>query len=608
VRRLDGHRLGWPTVVGSAGAALVFAGLLLRTQATAEIGFAALAGAILSFAFVSRRSEGIGDQRQPMPRVAKACAAVVVALLAVCLALGRSAEVPPQAYFTLAAIAAGLIAVQVSVAPLPQHRALILVEVVLLALLLRAVLLFAFPSMYGTDTWIHAGTTDDWYEAGRLLREGAHGNSTYYSYPVTYLHTISVRLASSADVRLSMFFAISLPLALAALTAYCIGHMLAGERAGLLAALSTSFNQFLVVWGAFTIPTVIGIVLFGLLMLQVAKPRHGAVRWLVVLLLACALVWTHTISAFVAAIALVTFAAAVIAGAKMGASDSAVASHGPLMAAAFFVTLMLARWLYAYYPDQLFFERVLEPFWHALQVDATLTGTPFEPAPSIWNRISFLMIIALASWGGALWLQPSNRTRYRLAWLAAAAVIAVVMFGFTFIGIKNLIPQRWLAFIFFMTTPVIGAALISVVHRTSSLTRGAILLSIAVGVWAWFSVNTNFVNLGTPFYETNVRYPYTASEQAAVHHGLAVHAGTIVMDRTLYGDYPHYVAPGRVFAPLDSEESLNNAVALFRDYAYSHPETTGNAPLVTMAGRVAGSLATVYSNYQADLVLHEALR
>jgi hypothetical protein len=218
------------------------------------------------------------------------------------------------------------------------------------------------------------------------------------------------------------------------------------------------------------------------------------------------------------------------------------------------------------------------------------------------------MIIALASWGGALWLQPSNRTRYRLAWLAAAAVIAVVMFGFTFIGIKNLIPQRWLAFIFFMTTPVIGAALISVVHRTSSLTRGAILLSIAVGVWAWFSVNTNFVNLGTPFYETNVRYPYTASEQAAVHHGLAVHAGTIVMDRTLYGDYPHYVAPGRVFAPLDSEESLNNAVALFRDYAYSHPETTGNAPLVTMAGRVAGSLATVYSNYQADLVLHEALR
>jgi hypothetical protein len=605
---LDAHRIGWPAAVGAAGAAIALLGLYLRAPATAEIGFAVLAGAVLRFIFNARRAVDATEPHQLLPHVAKACTAAIVILLAVCMMLGRSAQVPPQAYFTLASITAALIALQIVVAPLPQYRAVILVEIVLLALVLRAVLLFAYPSLYGTDTWAHAGAMDDWYDAGRLLREGVHGSSTYYSFPVTYLHTIAVRLVSAADVRMSMFVAITIPLAFTAFTAYCIGRILVGERAGLLGALGTSFNQFLVIWGAFTIPTVIGVVLFTALMLQIAKPHHGAMHWLVFLLLACALIWTHTISAFVAAIALFSFSIAgyVVSKGRHQASDAATSSL--LVAAAFFVSLMLARWLYAYYPDQLFFERVLDPFWNALRVDTTFTGTPFEPAPSIWNRIAFLMTIVLASWGGVLWLQPSDRTRTRLAWLVAALVIAAVMFGFTFLGIRNLIPQRWLAFIFIMTTPVVGASLLSSMYGSRSLPWGTILVTLVVGAWAWFSVNTNFVNLATPFYESNVRYPYTTSEQAAVRHVLTIHAGTIIMDRTLYGDYPHYIAPGRIYAPIDSAESLFNSVAVIRKYAYSHPETTGNVPLIRLTSHAARSLATVYSNGQADLVLHESLQ
>jgi len=579
LRRLDTHRLGWTVVVGLAGVTVALTGVHFHAPATAEIGVAVLAGAVMTAVFPAHRGEAAPQGLLSRPSMSRGCAAFAVALMATCLLLGPRSEVPPQAYFLVASVVAGAIAVQIASSALPQRRAIILAEIVALALLLRAVLLFAFPSLYGTDTWLHAGVIDDWFESGALLRTGPHGDTTYYSYPVTYLQTIAFRLVGGADLRMSMFAVITIPLALVSLSVYTIGRTLAGERVGLLAALAASFNQFLVVWGAFTIPTVLGVVLFSLILLLVARPRLLPTRWPVFLIFACALVWTHTISSFVTAIALLAFAVGTWAASRLSPQASR-AELAPLMVAAFFfVSLMLTRWLYAYYPDQPFFERTLSPFWSAMQVDAGLTGSPFAPAPGIWNRVAFLMLIALATWGGIAWLLPSSRTHTRVAWLVAAVVIAAVMFGFTFFGVRNLIPQRWLAFAFVLATPAVGNAVESILKGPHASAGRAVLVMATVAVWAWFSLNTNFINLNTPFYKINSRYPYTASEQAAANRALLITDGLLVIDKTMRDEYFGYVAVGRLVIPMRNQDDAPSVVpaasiAVVRDHARINPADT----------------------------------
>jgi hypothetical protein len=89
-------------------------GLYLRASATAEIGFAVLAKAVPSFVSSALRTEDTSGQRQPVPRIAKACTSGVLVLLAVCVTLGRSAQVPPHKYFTLTFTTGALIALQIS--------------------------------------------------------------------------------------------------------------------------------------------------------------------------------------------------------------------------------------------------------------------------------------------------------------------------------------------------------------------------------------------------------------------------------------------------------------------------------------------------------------
>jgi len=193
----------------------------------------------------------------------------------------------------------------------------------------------------------------------------------------------------------------------------------------------------------------------------------------------------------------------------------------------------------------------------------------------------------------------------RQAWILAASCVAATMFAFTFFGIKNLIPQRWLAFNFILATPAIGTALATLLDTTGRLAAKTLLMALLIFVWAWFSLNTNFINLDTPFYETNGRYPYTASEQAAVKHSLVVSNDILVLDRTLWGDYPHYIAPTRASAPIEPNGTFlqGAGIAVLREYAYDHPETTGGVPLIRLLGEEDQPLSTVYSNRQASVVL-----
>jgi len=326
------------------------------------------------------------------------------------------------------------------------------------------------------------------------------------------------------------------------------------------------------------------------------------------MLIALALVWTHTISSFVTAISGAGFAATVLIGACMEhRHPGRILTFAPV-AAVFFVAAMLQHWLYAYYPDTPFFARTLSPFWQALESDATLLGTPFEPAPSMLNRVSFLVLIALAVWGGTGWLRPQARTPVRTAWMVAALCVAAHMFGFTSIGIRNLIPQRWLAFAFVLAAPALGRALSTISESVRPLKIGVGVTVLVTAIWAWFSLNTNFVNLNTPFYDVNTRYPYTESEQAAFAHIVAVHDGTTITDRVLWGDYAQYVAPSAFVYPLEADTQLPTVDSLFaiRQYARSQPDLMGEVARVESLIVNGQRLSVIYSNVQVELLLTQS--
>ncbi len=535
----------------AALAGIIFGGLAAAVAActgafaTTEILLSALAGSVLYLVFRSR-----GAPRMPREMSVETAArlrlvlnVVFVLALAASLLLSHVCWLRPQAYFVLMSVAAAAAAGELFCLRSRSSVSLVLIKALLIAVTLRAGLAYEFPGFYGSDTWEHAVVIESWAKGAHMTRFTPLGQTTYYAYPVFHLFAVSARILSALPVKESMFLSATLYQVFSILSVFVVVRRLAGERAGLLAALIAGFASFLVVWGAFMIPNALGTALFAVI-LMLALKSGGDHRSNVLLLLMCGvLITTHTISSFATAVSL----AGMLVGALLWRAAARERSHEPASRATFvplFWVGMLSYWMYAwFYYESPFFQNVFGWFQHALRTDVALAGVPYAASDAPLNRMFFLLLIGFAVVGALSWLSQRERNSVRTAVLGGAAAVAVTIVVFPMLGIGNLITGRWLAFAFLLAVGPMACGLLPMVRLASTALARASVTGVLVFGVCFFSVNNAGVNLSAPFSDVPGHYPYARSEMAAVDHCAQQDDQLVVTDRPFAQEYPRTTYP-----------------------------------------------------------------
>jgi hypothetical protein len=440
----------------------------------------------------------------------------IIALSAASLAFHETA-VRPHSYFVLMGIAATGILLQARAAE-TDRRVLVcaIIQALVLAALLRGQALFESPALTMSDIGAHKSTILAWQEAGHLMRfhpvyETWYG---YYDWPFLHLAVIEASLLANVSFNAALFIAIGLPFVAALLFVYLIAERLTNRPAAIFAMVFAATAAPHIWWGAVLIPTSMGVTLFcGLLYLALVW-RNSAVHTVVFLILGLSLVLTHTASSFITmgAVLAITVTGRLI----HGRGSSFQWALAPLTCLFVFAIGILGRWLHAFHaPGLTFFQMVTGGLIDSLiEVAAPTANIVYSadqsPLNSLWIGFAATLFIS----GSLACLNPAVRSPRRLAGLAAVAVLCGVVVAFPLLGMRNVLPHRWLPFIF------AGGAWLAVLGLTYVTTgfsaRQLHLLQVVVmSAFIALSLFSTSVHPRTPLSSVPISLSWTASEAAA---------------------------------------------------------------------------------------------
>lgn len=482
----------------------------------------------------------------------------------------------PLLYFLLTSISMGAIAAEILTFNNTQNQTwLILLKILLISFSLRYGLLYEFPGLYGVDPWGHIRVVREWLNSGHIINQSSsYGYISYATFPIMHLNIIATKIITLLNLKDSLFYSIGLFYIFSILFVFLLGQRLVNTKAGLLAALIIGFNSFHIGWGAWLIPTSLGIGIFAMILWLIFKGTYTFCNQLILIILMSVLVLTHTFSTFVTLTVLVLlFIANKIYKRIPETKVKPINIRYNLVI--LFGIIMFTRWIYYfYYPSRSFFDAVFGWFIRDLGTKVQYTGTAFKASEFILNRMGFLMLISFTVIGSLFWFSPKVSNNQKISIIISTAGLSVVTFVFPYFNIKNLIPGRWLAFICTIGAIIIAEGILALSRLVNGKIKKSLLAISIVFIFSLFMINSNGVNIYTPFYgkdyhQDPVRYAFTQSELTAVNSISEMYDDKIITDHW-YSSLPFLTQVGQTKIAYLNPKSKNEGLIVIRKYIYKH--------------------------------------
>lgn len=567
------------------GALLAYLGYASGEPATLEIGAAILAASAIYLLFRGRIASSPNPSLPASKSLALILHIIFFATFAASIYLMDSSPFRPPLYFLLTSISVAAVAGGIlSSSNNKFQTGLLLLEILLISFSLRYGLMYEFPGFYGTDPWWHSLVVEGWLNNGHIVAQLPTGYTSYADFPIMHLNIMGMRLITQLDPKDSLFLSIGLFYILSTLFVFLLGQRLINTKTGLLAALLISITSFHIGWGAWLIPTSLGIGIFAMLLWLIFKGNRNISSTLILIIMSFVLVFTHTIAAFATALALVFFLIASQVFKRLPGASGEQVNAGYSFLALFWV-VMLTRWIYSFYsPSLSFFDAAFGWFVNALRVDVQYTGAAFEALATpqgTLNRVGFLMLIVFIVIGSLFWLSKGAISNKRAAIIIGAFGLSVVTFVLPFFNIENFIPGRWLPFIAVLGAVVIAEGILALSRLLNGGVMKSLLMVLIVFIFSMFMINSHGVNTRTPFYGKDYmqdpeRYAFNESELTAVNSISEIYDGKITTDNE-YRKMPFEGRAGLERVSSLSIEAENEGLVIIRKYIYTHQFAGGGS-------------------------------
>ncbi len=508
----------------------------------------------------------------------------IVFILSLCASiwiLRDSLYFRPMSYFLVSLIAAASIMWEILYSVDSNNsQSLILLKIIALGIIFRAGIFFEFPSILGSDPWLHNMVIEQTISSGHIvdfLNDAMNTVNSYSILPVFHIDTAITQIITSLSIPSSIFVSVGFFETLSCLFIFLIARKMLGIKAGLLSALVFCLCDFSIVWGTQIITMSLGIGFVAMLLyLMLVRGRTSIADVSVLLLISAALILTHTVAAFTMLVMLIC----ILIGTRLyKRSDRYDTEHETIVSTSLvilFLVGLVAWWMIV--PPQggaSFFDAqvlklkyVMEAFGQLL-VATPEVGVTMPYVARLFNNSGYSLLVGLGMFGSLIYFRPGNRSLRPiiLAFIAAGLLVIQVI---NIEGFKwAVITSRWIVFQYMALSILAIAAIIGL----SSVIRnnmGKLLMVPLVLLLILFPMTTNNAsNTDSPLFRYDIhRTAYTESELTSIRTLPGILDAEPVTDlyfagvwlRTLNrSEYLHMQASG-------------NRVFIARKYDLFHPE------------------------------------
>jgi len=471
----------------------------------------------------------------PMARTLRGSVLVGLASLVLVAVLEGGRTVP---FLALAAAVGGLVLVQILfVRDRTLRPALVVAEVLALAVVVRFAALWTTPGLVGVDAWTHVTTYAGAIRAENSLSAISHVK--YYGAPLYHLFTVVAADAFGTSLRTALYLSLGLVLPLSTLLVYHTARFVLPVRWSLLAMALFALGDHVIRWGIHVIPTSLGLVFFLAVFYAVTRLFYVEDRlptYLLATFFGVAAVLTHQVSVF---ITLAFLGAGVVAQglARLSDARSTVGMGerygGTVDLAGLFAvvgTITLINWSVTPYRSGSFLSTMVSTAREALATSTgflDLAGAATRPAAQsvvattpawveVVDSLGFLLLLGLFVVGSLTVLRDEWRAQLSLTYVVAVATMLLVVLGLPLFGLNLFLPGRWYAFAYAPMAVVGVVGLRYLCTRLSARTVLVGVLVVAIALPGAMSVAHEATPENQVFDDSYPRYAYSDAELSAV--------------------------------------------------------------------------------------------
>ena len=484
----------------------------------------------------------------------------------------------PLAYFILAALMAGVIAIEILL-PHGRKAARILPQIVLLGISISWSQVLLFPGLLGSDPWWHNMFTS------HIPNFHAIPGGYWYTYmPLFHLEVVGTTLLAGLDYRLAAMFSVSLAqLIVFPLAVFLIGKALLGdERIGLFAGLMLITANQQIGMSTASIPNAFAAIFMALVLVLLFKGSYAnraRVQYLAYFLLA-AIILTHTITAACVAVVLfLTWGACWLYDILRWDTARKVYPVTLSMASVFLVAVF-GWWYFVSGHIAVLLDLVRQGFTRDYFVSnpAVVDAYPglVPVAEQIFNNIGMFLFFTLSLIGILYMVARGERNGFALA---VVGFILLALGFFPLITGLSFIEHRWWYFAQILLCIPLAVSLLLLGRLPGARTKaGTFVFSAGVGLLVFAMILSPAANNDTHIFSGNsaVRTGFTASEMRALDTVDTMRSGPVRADRYVQVvDYvgldPGFILPGDDMLIEGAYRSYGVDAVLVRGYILDHP-------------------------------------
>lgn len=380
-------------------------------------------------------------------------------------------------------------------------------KIFLASLILRSSAYFISPYPIGSDPWRHADLIK-----GIIIYGTSHlpQISEYYSnYPLMHLYASIAGLLGNLTVKGSMAI-IGIVLTFSTIFVYLIVKKVTNNlHLALFSMLLINFSDFHIQWSIQVIAMSLGIAIYTMIiyLLIEQNKKITLIYKLLSILFICIITWTHTVSSFICIVSLISLYTGSLIYEYIYKNKNEFAKI-PVNTTLFilFLLILISHWTDPKYP---FLKGITKVLINSLSTEAKFLGrTPVSNIGDSWFSIAdifgFLILIFFGVIGSLHSLSKEHQTRTKVSLIFMLIVLFSIFFVFPVMGIRNILPYRWPAFIYTTFILFSGIGILKITSIFKDRCYKVVFVSILLILFSFFMITNSIANMDSPIYGKNL--------------------------------------------------------------------------------------------------------
>jgi len=423
----------------------------------------------------------------------------------------------------------------------------IFIKILLVSLIISASAFFVSSYPVGSDPWAHLEYIKSFLHFNHLTVSGTTSRvgEYYLHYPISHIFATIVSLITNFNARVS-FYMVGVVLVISTIFTYLfVKEICNNSNIALFSALLINFADCHISWTIQIIAMSYGVAIYSIIIYLIVKSystscsttksaSHRSIYLFLLIIFIYLIIWTHTISAFIALVTIICLYLMSLISRKISSQKAYEKLVGFTVCVIMTITLM-QHWMDLNYS---FFDKILFRLFHSLSseaafLDVTSQSNVIGYYGMLLISFGFLIYTFFGIIGGLSALSELHHFTIKIQLFFTVFVLYLIRYIFPIFGLRNIIPYRWPSFIYVIFVLFITIGFFKILFSIKSQKQQITSIFLILFIASFFMITTGDSNVDSPLYGENTipRLVWTDSEMSLFTRVNELYDHVIVTDK-----------------------------------------------------------------------------